>query len=125
LRLRISNMKPLLITLLLACACSASIIVDESQIYESGITEFHWVLTRDYGYLPIDTAGRVVSGLTDGFTPWLVDDGSQGVKPPCCQSGPPSPPPTPRVIVTPEPGTLLMIGAGLFSLVRRFRSMVA
>jgi PEP-CTERM motif len=110
-------MKPLLITLLLACTCSASIIVDQSQIYTSGFTEFHWVLTQDYGYLPIDTAGRIVSGLTDGFTPWLVDDGSQGYKPPCCQPGPPSPPPTPRVTVTPEPGTLLMIGAGLFSLV--------
>jgi hypothetical protein len=109
-------MKPLLITLLSACACSASIIVDESQIYSSGITEFHWVLTQDYGYLPIDTAGRVVSGLTDGFTPWLVDEASQGSKPPCCQQGPPSPPPTPRIAATPEPGTFLMLGAGLFGL---------
>jgi hypothetical protein len=93
-------------------------IVDESEIYASGITEFHWVLTHDYGYLPIDTAGRIVSGLTDGFTPWLVDDESQGVEPPCCQPGPQSPPPTPRVIVTPEPGTLLMVGAGLVGFMR-------
>jgi hypothetical protein len=115
-------MKPVLITVLLACACSASIIVDETQIYASGNTEFHWVLMRDYGYLPIDTAGRIVSGLTDGFTHWLVDDESQGSNPSCCQPGPPSPPPMPRVFVTPEPGTVLMIGAGLVSLVQRFRS---
>jgi hypothetical protein len=111
-------MKLLLIALLLACTCSAAIVVDETQIWDTGVTQFRWIWHQDYGYEPIDLQGRIVSGLTDGAIVWLVDDGSSGSGL-CCQPGPPSPPPappTPPVTITPEPGTLLMIGAGLFGL---------
>jgi hypothetical protein len=120
----ISNMRPLLIILLLACTCSAAIVVDETQIWDTGVTQFRWIWQQDYGYEPIDLQGRIVSGLTDGAIVWLVDDGSSGSAL-CCQPGPPGPPPTPptpptppppQVTVTPEPGTLLMMGAGLLSL---------
>jgi hypothetical protein len=114
----ISNMKPLLILLLSACACSAAIVVDETQIWDTDGTQFRWIWQENYGYEPIDLQGRIVSGLTDGAIVWLVDDGSGGSGP-CCQPGPPSPPPTPPtppVTVTPEPGSLWIMGAGLLSL---------
>jgi hypothetical protein len=59
-------MKRLWIALLLACACSASIVVDQSQAWFTDGIEFHWILQADYGYQPIDLQGRIVSGLTDG-----------------------------------------------------------
>ena len=121
-RLRgVANMKRLLITLLLACTCSAAIVVDQNQIWETNGTEFHWIWQPDYGYEPIDLQGRMVSGLTDGAIVWLVDDSSSGSGQ-CCQAGPPSPPPTPRVAVTPEPGTLVTIGVGFVSFYRRRRN---
>ena len=99
--------------------------MDQSQIWVTDGTEFRWIWQQDYGYEPIDQRGQIVSGLTDGAIVWLVDDDSLG-RGVCCQpgppgppgpaAGPPSPPPTPQVTVTPEPGTLLMIGAGVFIL---------
>lgn len=99
---------------LIVCACSAGTI-DQTQVYTSGPTEFHWELTQDYGYLAIDTAGQIVSGLTDGFTPWLIEDGTPAGKPivePPCDPGPiapPSPGP-PHTTATPEPATFLLVG---------------
>jgi hypothetical protein len=62
-------MKPLWIVLLLAGACSASIVVDQSQAWFTDGIEFHWILETNYGYEPIDLEGHIVSGLTDGGTP--------------------------------------------------------
>ena len=91
-----------------------SATVDQSQIYTTGDTEFRWVLTPDYGYLPIDTNGDIVSGLSQaGTVVWLVDD-SQHVDiaaPPCC--GPTPPPPAEPTMVTPEPKPLLLVGGFL------------
>ena len=119
-------MKRLWIALLLAGACSASIVVDQSQAWFTDGIEFHWIQQKNYSYEyePIDLEGRIVSGLTDGAIVWLVDDSPSGLGL-CCQPvppGPPQPPPSPPtpqpppVIVTPEPGTLLIMGAGLLVL---------
>jgi hypothetical protein len=112
-------MKRLWIALLVVCPCSASIVVDQSQAWFTDGIEFHWILETNYGYEPIDLEGRIVSGLTDGAIVWLVDD-SPSAPGMCCQPGPPQPPPppTPRtpVTVTPEPATLLIMGAGLLAL---------
>jgi hypothetical protein len=112
-------MKPLLITLLLACTCSAAMVVDQTQIWDTNVTQFRWIQQPDNSYEAIDLRGQVVSGLTDGAIVWLVDDSSGGSGL-CCQPAPPSSPPTPQVTVTPEPGTLLMMVGGLIGLARLY-----
>jgi hypothetical protein len=110
----------LLLSFLFIVSCRAEIVVDPSQVFETGGVPFHWIFEPDYGYQPIDYDGRIVSGLTDGAIVWLIDDSpGTGYTPPAPYYPPnPAPPiPGPKIPTseTPEPETFWVIFAIVFA----------
>ena len=108
--------------LILVCAAAHAGIIEPNQIWTSGPTVYEWVLTADYGYLPIATDGEIVTGITFGFNPMPLDGNATPNGVLFNNPAAPLPPESPTTqvtespaVITPEPSEILvlLIGIGL------------